>query len=117
MCLVFGYTRYGCVAFERADITLHDLLSTQSRELSSVQKLAIAHQLLSAVAHLHSLGIVHGDLKPQNVVKIYSKDVWKLIDFASARKAGDLSAIEYTLRYAAPEVCTYIPYNTVMKVM
>ena len=98
--------RYGCIVYERADTTLAEMWHHQRHDLSAIQKQAIVHQLLQALDYLRTQGIVHGDLKPQNIVKIYSNDVWKLIDFATACKEGNHTsiAIDYTLRYAAPEV-------------
>jgi hypothetical protein len=61
------------------------------------------HLLLKAVHQLH-VGMVHCDLKPQNVVKVGDEDRWKLIDFATAWDDGDEVPLDYTLRYAAPEV-------------
>ena len=95
---------YGCIVYERADTTLAEVWRDQRHDLSAVQKQAIVHQLVEALNSLHILGMVHADLKPQNIVKIYSKDVWKLIDFATASREGDHTHIDFTLRYTAPEV-------------
>eukprot|EP00959_Pyramimonas_sp_CCMP1952_P067938 1418030-Pyramimonas_sp.AAC.2 len=58
------------------------------------------------ITHTHGAcaGLVHRDLKPHNVVKVAIDDSWKLIDMASCGNDGKESPIDYTLRYAAPEV-------------
>ena len=52
----------------------------------------------AAVSDLHSKGLVHGDLKPQNVVKVHADDAWKLIDFATCSRAGETKSVVYSLR-------------------
>jgi serine/threonine protein kinase len=43
-------------------------------------------QLVHALMHVHSRGIVHGDLKGKNICRFGT--VWKLIDFDSAAEVG-----------------------------
>ena len=73
--------------------------------MDNLQKQSILHMILKAIHHLHvHTGMVHGDIKPQNVVKVGDEDRCKLIDFATACNDGEEVSLDYTLRYAAPEV-------------
>lgn len=72
------------------------------------QKLEAMLQICAAIQHAHERGVVHRDLKPQNVL-IDSDGNAKVIDFGIARtidqeseltQAGELVG---TLRYMAPE--------------
>jgi serine/threonine protein kinase len=95
---------YACLVCERGDFTLEHL-TKKKRNMDNIQKLSILHMLLKAVHQLHvHVGMVHCDLKPQNVVKVADEDMWKLIDFATSCDDGDEVSLDYTLRYAAPEV-------------
>lgn len=67
---------------------------------------AIARQVLHALAFLHGLGILHCDVKPENVLlKSYSRCEVKLIDLGSSCLASDPPAGYVQSRaYRAPEV-------------
>ena len=46
---------------------------------------SIAHQCLTALAYIHSLDLIHCDLKPENVlIKSLSRCLVKVIDFGSS---------------------------------
>jgi serine/threonine-protein kinase len=85
--------------------TLKDLIRRRGR-LSGNESVAVALQLLAAVEFAHRSGIVHRDIKPQNVMLDRSGTV-KVMDFGIAR-AGDsgmteAGAILGTAQYLAPE--------------
>jgi len=65
---------------------------------------AIIGQLVSAVAHLHSLGIVHHDIKMENVVVDYHSNIVKLTDFGSAKDIKHMTGVGGTINYMAPEL-------------
>mmetsp|Transcript_8728 Transcript_8728/g.25158 ORF Transcript_8728/g.25158 Transcript_8728/m.25158 type:complete len:627 (-) Transcript_8728:126-2006(-) len=47
---------------------------------------AIAADLLQALDHLHSRGVIHGDLKPQNAMRV--GETWQLIDLDVSCELG-----------------------------
>ena len=66
--------------------------------------LAIFHQIMAAVKFAHELGVIHGDLKPSNIM-VSSFAHIKLLDFAIAPILGDLniSPRASSVAYMAPE--------------
>ena len=42
--------------------------------------------------------MVHGDLKPHNIVKISLEETWKLIDLATATEDRSETPVHHTLR-------------------
>lgn len=89
--------------------TLGDLLAEGA--LSDRDVVLIGMAMCDALAHAHSRGVIHRDVKPGNVLVPETPDdgvVAKLTDFGIARMAGDeaLTAtgdIVGTLAYMAPE--------------
>jgi len=66
----------------------------------------IVAQVADALAHLHAHGIVHGDVKPGNLVVPADGGPVRLVDFGVARRMADSPpvSIHATPEYAAPEV-------------
>jgi serine/threonine-protein kinase len=84
--------------------TLRELLGREAL-LDLVPTLQIAKQVCRGLAAVHRAGIVHGDLKPQNVV-VMGNGVVKLMDFGVARTRSALARGEPlagTPAYMSPE--------------
>ncbi|XP_069810138.1 myosin light chain kinase, smooth muscle-like isoform X2 [Dendropsophus ebraccatus] len=79
-------------------------------EITSIEYMS---QILSGVEYMHQQGIVHLDLKPENIVcvsKVNTKV--KIIDFGLARKleAGvPVKVLQGTAEFVAPEVIAFEP--------
>jgi len=99
--------------------TLRDILA-ERRRLNPVEALAILEQMLAAIAAAHRAGLVHRDVKPENVLVAAAPSggtanlvdaVVKVADFGLARaveasaddESGHLLA---TVAYVAPELVT-----------
>ncbi|GMH38877.1 hypothetical protein BSKO_06775 [Bryopsis sp. KO-2023] len=100
----WGLPALPCIVMERGNSTMSDWLSKQGRTIDQMDQRSILFKVCSAVQDMHRHGIVHRDLKPSNVVMFSASLSWKLIDFGSWAKKGTKAPIEYTLRYAPPEV-------------
>ena len=64
------------------------------------------YQLLRSLAYIHSVGICHRDIKPQNLLLYPATGVLKLCDFGSAKVlvAGEPSVSYFRSHYRAPEL-------------
>ncbi|MEM7674645.1 MAG: serine/threonine-protein kinase [Myxococcota bacterium] len=79
--------------------------------MSVSRAVQIARGILEGLAHAHKRGVIHRDLKPDNVMLVSSEPNVKLLDFGLARligpKAGapltNAGAVFGTPRYMAPE--------------
>ena len=61
-------------------------------------------QVCKALCGLHQRDIVHGDLRPANVMWFSSSFSMKLVDFAGWSDKGLPTPLILNLAYAAPEV-------------
>ncbi|KAG7724765.1 hypothetical protein KL933_004587 [Ogataea haglerorum] len=94
-----------------AAVDLFDLIEVKS-DMTELECQYIFFQCCSALAHLHAHGVVHRDIKDENI--IVDKDyVVKLIDYGSAAytKNGPFGVFVGTIDYAAPEVLNGQPYE------
>jgi len=73
--------------------------------LSLVEALTIAEQVLQALSEAHAHGVIHRDIKPQNILLTPRGEV-KVLDFGLAKRLPDLS-LDAAARLAAPsEIAT-----------
>lgn len=69
------------------------------------------HMLVDAIEHMHSMGVYHLDIKPQNILLDRSFQI-KLTDFGFSSLDRVSSVSLGTDGYAAPEILTQINYST-----
>jgi serine/threonine protein kinase len=78
---------------------------TKTRPLSIQRALFYLEQVCSGLAHAHNCGVIHRDIKPQNLLLTADKEVVKIADFGVARLDSMEGAITRvgTNIYSAPE--------------
>uniref|UniRef100_A0A668AMG6 Ribosomal protein S6 kinase n=1 Tax=Myripristis murdjan TaxID=586833 RepID=A0A668AMG6_9TELE len=89
----------------------------RKQHFSETEASRIMRRLVSAVSHMHDVGVVHRDLKPENLLftdESENSEI-KIIDFGFARlKPPDNQLLKtpcFTLQYAAPEILKYDGYD------
>jgi serine/threonine-protein kinase len=89
----------------------------ESVPLTGPQVISVAHQVCAALAAAHTAGVVHGDIKPDNIMLTRTGSV-KVCDFGIARlivtspeRAGRSSIAVGTSEYMAPEQATGGPID------
>ncbi len=94
--------RYYVMEFIEAP-SLKTLLA--SRRLSVDEAVELGRFLIDASAHLLRLDLVHGDIKPENILVInhYDRLRFKLIDLGSATEIFSINTRAGTASYLAPE--------------
>ncbi|MBN2426079.1 MAG: serine/threonine protein kinase [Calditrichaceae bacterium] len=75
--------------------------------LSVDRSVSVTRQMLSAIGHAHSAGIIHRDIKPNNVM-LTAENIVKITDFGLAKDQGNIAntvtvAGGGTLYYMSPE--------------
>jgi len=90
------------------------ILDNDEEPYFTIPRLAyITRQCLIALRFVHSLGLVHSDVKPENILLgSYSRAKVKLIDFGSSCYLTDRQSSYIQSRsYRAPEVVLGLPYD------
>jgi eukaryotic-like serine/threonine-protein kinase len=71
--------------------TVADVMRERGRAYSETEALDIAIQMAEALAHAHSRGFIHRDVKPKNIM-LTPEHIAKLADMGLARQASDAEA-------------------------
>ncbi|TWW56171.1 Homeodomain-interacting protein kinase 2 [Takifugu flavidus] len=101
-----------CLSFEFLDMDLDTYISEMSPCKTCLPLPEVRHiteQLVTALHHLKTIGIIHMDIKPANVMIVdhHEKPLQvKLVDFGGAQMSGniDFETCIFTQVYSSPEV-------------
>lgn len=106
----FDFGQDGEIRFYTMEYLRGQTLTTFAREetLSIELILRVASQICRGLAAIHSVGVTHRDLKPDNIMIVDSMRV-KITDFGVARGDGSLLTLAAeeilgTIAYLAPEI-------------
>ncbi|KAJ0038603.1 hypothetical protein Pint_23291 [Pistacia integerrima] len=111
----FKYRNHLCLVFESLHMNLREVLKKFGRniglKLTAVR--AYGKQLFIALKHLKNCGVLHCDIKPDNMLVNEAKNVLKLCDFGNAMFAGKNEITPYLVSrfYRAPEIILGLPYD------
>jgi serine/threonine protein kinase len=95
---------------------LYHLINRQSLAPPLICRIML--QLALAIEHCHAQGVVHGDVKPENILVQPATGKLKLIDFGLARPMGRLCrGLWGSVEYAAPEMRRDEPYDPLLAEM
>lgn len=86
------------------DTLEHRLDSMPEYFRSTANLRRFVYQMLEALDDLHSAGIVHLDLKPQNIIITRRTDNVRIIDLGYSCTDDRFSSLGSTMSYAAPEL-------------
>jgi len=104
-----------CLVFEAMDMNLRQLIKKLGKktglDINDVR--VIAFKILKALYHLKSNGIIHADLKPDNMLVNQEKDDLKVADLGSAMLCEDIieTPILTSRYYRAPEIILGLKYD------
>ncbi|GMH89383.1 hypothetical protein TL16_g11440, partial [Triparma laevis f. inornata] len=114
----FYYKEHLVIVTELLKLNLYEfqsfINSTAEEPYFTLPRIAyIAYQVLIALDYVHRLGILHCDVKPENILlQSYSRVEVKLIDFGSGCFMTDhLSSYIQSRSYRAPEVILGLGYT------
>lgn len=116
----FKYRNHLCLVFESLHMNLREVLKKFGRniglKLTAVR--AYAKQLFIALKHLRNCGVLHCDIKPDNMLVNEAKNVLKLCDFGNAMFSGKNEITPYLVSrfYRAPEIILGLSYDHPMDI-
>ncbi|RXG52647.1 Serine/threonine-protein kinase Kist, partial [Armadillidium vulgare] len=88
--LLENVTPKGYFEYEGRDVLVHELLSCTVKDIQLLHQnrptsvwliTTFAKHLMRGLAHMHKNGVVHGDVKPHNIMWSGLEETFKLIDF------------------------------------
>ncbi|KAB7499037.1 Serine/threonine-protein kinase Kist [Armadillidium nasatum] len=106
-------TPKGYFEYEGRDVLVHELLSCTVKDIQLLHQnrptsvwliTTFAKHLMRGLAHMHKNGVVHGDVKPHNIMWSGLEETFKLIDFGVSFSLNE--NMEHAIQsraYQAPE--------------
>ncbi|CAI2727981.1 unnamed protein product [Schistosoma spindalis] len=115
----FQHRNHMCFVFELLDQNLYEYLkSNKFRPLTLPEIRPISQQVLTALSKLKTLGLIHADLKPENIMLVNPNSEnmryrVKVIDFGSACHSSKAVQNTYlqSRYYRAPEILLGLPFD------
>eukprot|EP00746_Dinoflagellata_sp_MGD_P166384 gnl/MRDRNA2_/MRDRNA2_96222_c0_seq1.p1 gnl/MRDRNA2_/MRDRNA2_96222_c0~~gnl/MRDRNA2_/MRDRNA2_96222_c0_seq1.p1 ORF type:complete len:670 (-),score=173.86 gnl/MRDRNA2_/MRDRNA2_96222_c0_seq1:22-2031(-) len=108
MMRYFEYRGHLCLVFECMWDNLRVALKkyTQNKGMSLQAVKAYTKQLLTGLKHIHKCGIMHCDIKPDNILISAGHNVVKICDLGSASDISEVEVTPYLVSryYRAPEI-------------
>ncbi|XP_010431332.1 PREDICTED: serine/threonine-protein kinase prp4-like [Camelina sativa] len=111
----FKYRNHLCLVFESLHLNLREVVKkigvNVGLQLSDVR--LYAEQLFISLKHLKNCGVLHCDIKPDNILVNEGRNMLKLCDFGSAMFAGENELTPYLASrfYRAPEIILGLAYD------
>lgn len=112
----FTHKNHTCLVFEMLEQNLYDFLKQNKFQPLSLKFIRpILQQVLTALLKLKQLGLIHADLKPENIMlvdPVRQPFRVKVIDFGSANHVSKAlcSAYLQSRYYRAPEIILGLPF-------
>ncbi|XP_027046595.1 serine/threonine-protein kinase PRP4 homolog isoform X1 [Pocillopora damicornis] len=111
----FFHKNHLCLVFESLSMNLREVLRKYGQNVGLHYKAvrSYSQQLFLALKLLKKTGIIHADIKPDNILVNESKLVVKLCDFGSASFSSDCDITPYLVSrfYRAPEIIIGAKYD------
>jgi len=111
----FEYRNHLCLVFESLHLNLREVVKKIGVNigLKLYDVRVYAEQLFISLKHLKNCGVLHCDIKPDNILMNEGRNMLKLCDFGSAMFAGENQVTPYLVSrfYRAPEIILGLPYD------
>ncbi|OON17796.1 kinase domain protein, partial [Opisthorchis viverrini] len=111
----FFHKNHLCMVFELMSMNLREVLKKYGRNigLHIAAVRSYTQQILLALKLMRKCGILHADIKPDNILVNENKILLKLSDFGSASTIQDNEITPYLVSrfYRAPEISVPYDYN------
>ncbi|KAF9191185.1 U4/U6 small nuclear ribonucleoprotein prp4 [Haplosporangium sp. Z 767] len=111
----FEHRGHLCLVFESMAMNLREVLKKFGKDVGlNINAVRVyAQQLFLALSLLKKTGVLHGDIKPDNILVNESKNVLKLCDLGSASDVTENEITPYLVSrfYRAPEIILGLAYD------
>ncbi|WRT63944.1 uncharacterized protein IL334_000871 [Kwoniella shivajii] len=112
----FEHKGHLCIVTESLSMNLRDVIKRFGKDVGLNMRAvrAYAHQLFLALSLMKKCGVVHADVKPDNVLVSENKATLKVCDLGSAAEIteGEITPYLVSRFYRAPEIILGLPYDT-----